>query len=91
MWKEKRKCSQEGRGQDQDQMIVGLKMEVSGKMSSIKGTITLTMIKEESRDTKEWITSISIKGEIMIIGRIKTFLRDKDKERSNISIKTGIY
>ena len=53
MWKEKRKCSQEGQGQDQDQMIVGLKMEVSLKMSSIKGTITLTMIKEESKDTKE--------------------------------------
>lgn len=62
-------------------------------MSSIKGTtIIITMIiKEESRDTKKLIIiTISIKGETMTIGRIKTCSIDKDKEKSNISIRIGI-
>jgi hypothetical protein len=95
IWREKRIFSQEGQGLGQglDRKKAGLKME-SGKISSIKGTtIIITMIikTEGIRNTKELtIITISIKRETMIIGRIKTCLIDRDKEKSNISIKIGI-
>jgi len=93
IWKERRKYSQESQDQDPDRRKRGgLKVE-TGKMYSIKGIIRIItmIIKEKNRDTKEWIIiTISIKGENMTIGRIKICLIDRDKEKSSISIKTGI-
>jgi hypothetical protein len=94
IWKERRKYRQEGQGRDRDRKKRGGLKTESGRMSSIKDTtIIITMIiKEESRDTKKLIIiTISIKGESMTIGRIKTCSIDRDKERNNISIKIGTY
>ena len=94
--KERRSSSQEDQDRDPKKRGSRVAEEESGKISSIKGINTMNrgeMINNSSNiDTKEWTTTttITIKGEIWTIDKIKTIMIDKGKERSNTTIKTGI-